>query len=116
MDFKKMMEQAQQFQEQMKQQQAELADLKITGEAAAGLVKITLNGRHDCEHIEIDENILTDLGSSDVATKAQAMTVLKDLIAASINDANQKIEAATQAKMQDMTKGLNIPGFPFGQS
>ena len=109
-----MMEQAQQLQEQMKQQQAELADLKVTGEAAAGLVKITLNGRHDCENIDIDQNILADLGSADEATKTQAMTVLKDLIAASINDANRKIEAATQSRMQDITKGMNIPGFPFG--
>lgn len=116
MDFNKLMEQAKSFQENMQKAQGELADVKVTGEAAAGLVKVTLNGRHDCESVEIDDNIMADFVSDDADKQTQAKTVLQDLLAAAINDANQKVESATKAKMQSMTQGMNIPGFPFGQS
>ncbi len=39
-----LMRQAQQMQENMKKAQAELADLEVTGESGAGMVKVTLNG------------------------------------------------------------------------
>ena len=42
-----LMKKAQQMQEEMKKAQEEAAKAEITGEAGAGLVKVTMNGRHD---------------------------------------------------------------------
>jgi DNA-binding YbaB/EbfC family protein len=42
-----MMKQAQQMQAKMEEMQTKLESLEITGEAGAGLVKVTLNGKSD---------------------------------------------------------------------
>ena len=47
-----LMKQAQQMQEKMQQMQEEIAKLEVTGESGAGLVKVTINGAHNCRRIE----------------------------------------------------------------
>ena len=91
------MKQAQKMQEEMQKQQAEMANIEVTGEAGAGMVKVTLNGKHEARRVEIDETIMDD------------KEMLEDLIAAAINDATHKIEAKTQNQMADMLGGLNLP-------
>ena len=41
-----LMKQAQQMQEKMQKMQEEIAQLEVTGESGAGLVKVTINGAH----------------------------------------------------------------------
>ncbi len=43
-----LMKQAQQMQEKMQKMQEEIAQLEVTGESGAGLVKVTINGAHNC--------------------------------------------------------------------
>ena len=49
-----LMKQAQQMQEKMQKMQEEIAQLEVTGESGAGLVKVTINGAHNCRRVEID--------------------------------------------------------------
>jgi len=93
-----MMRQAQQAQEAMKKMQAELAATEITGEAGAGMVKITLNGRHEARRVQIDPEALKE-----------DKEFLEDLVAAAINDASQKLERYSAEKMAKVTSGLNLP-------
>lgn len=93
-----MMRQAQQAQEAMKKMQAELAATEITGEAGAGMVKITLNGRHEARRVQIDPEALKE-----------DKEFLEDLVAAAINDAAQKLERYSAEKMAKVTSGLNLP-------
>ncbi len=53
-----LMRQAQQMQETMQKAQAELADLEVTGEAGAGMVKVVLNGRHEAKKVTIEPKLL----------------------------------------------------------
>ena len=46
-DFNELMKQPRQMQEQFQKAQQDLADLVVEGESGAGLVKISMNGRHD---------------------------------------------------------------------
>ncbi len=94
-----MMKQVQQMQADMKKAEAELAAMEVTGEAGAGLVKITLSGQYDCKKVDIDNSLLEE-----------DKEMLEDLIAAGINDAIRKVETAKQDKMGNLTAGLNIPG------
>ncbi len=100
-----LMKQAQQMQERMQKMQEEVAKLEVTGESGAGLVKITINGAHNCRRIEIDPSLITE-----------EREMLEDLIAAAFNDAIRRAEELQQAKMKDITAGMNLPaGFkmPF---
>jgi DNA-binding YbaB/EbfC family protein len=92
------MRQAQAAQDAMKKAQAEIAAAEITGEAGAGMVKITLNGKHEAKRVVIDPEALKE-----------DKEFLEDLIAAAINDAAQKIERHSADKMSGVTAGLNLP-------
>ena len=98
------MRQAQQAQEAMKRVQEEIARTEITGESGGGMVKITLNGKHEAKKVEIAQDALQE-----------SKDFLEDLIAAAINDAAQKLERNAQEKMAKVTGGLNLPpGFNLG--
>ena len=100
-----LMKQAQQMQANMQKAQEEIASMEVTGESGGGMVKVTMTGRHEARRVEIDASLLGD-----------DKEMLEDLVAAAINDAAHKVEAATQERMAGMTAGLNLPaGFklPF---
>jgi DNA-binding YbaB/EbfC family protein len=92
------MRQAQQAQEAMKRVQEEIARAEITGESGGGMVKITLNGKHEAKKVEIAADALQE-----------SKDFLEDLIAAAINDASQKLERNAQEKMSKVAGGLNLP-------
>ncbi|MDR3415788.1 MAG: YbaB/EbfC family nucleoid-associated protein [Nevskia sp.] len=97
-DLGQLMRQAQKAQEAMKRMQAELAQAEVIGEAGAGMVKITLNGKHEAKRVEIAQDALQE-----------SKDFLEDLIAAAINDATQKLERQTSEKMAKLAGGLNLP-------
>lgn len=93
-----LMRQAQQVQENMKRLQVELAKAEVTGESGAGMVKVTLTGKHQALRVEIDP-----------AALKEEKEFLEDLVAAAINDAVQKVDAMTAEKMKQATGGLQLP-------
>jgi DNA-binding YbaB/EbfC family protein len=98
-DFMKMMKQAQELQGRMQQLQEELAELQVEGQSGAGLVKVTLNGKMEARAVKIDPSLI----------KPDDAEMLEDLILAAFQDAKGKVEAALQAKMQEVTGGLPLP-------
>ena len=56
-----LMQQAQKMQADMQKAQEELAQKEVTGEAAAGLVRVTMNGRHDVKRVRIDDSLPPDV-------------------------------------------------------
>ncbi|WP_158928674.1 YbaB/EbfC family nucleoid-associated protein [Acidisphaera sp. S103] len=94
-----LMKQAQQMQSKMEEMQTRLQALEITGEAGAGLVKVTLNGKNDLRRIKIDPKLIDPVDTE----------MLEDLIAAAHRDARAKIEAASAEEMQKVTGGLQLP-------
>jgi len=93
-----LMRQAQQMQETMKKAQAELAQLEVTGESGAGMVKVTLNGHHEAKKLTIEPKLL-----------AEDKDMLEDLLVAAFNDAVRKIAARSQEKYSGLMSGLNLP-------
>jgi DNA-binding YbaB/EbfC family protein len=93
-----LMKQAQQMQEKMQKAQEELANSEVTGESGAGLVKITMTGRHDVKRVELDDSVMTE-----------DKELLEDLLAAAVNDAVRKIEEKNQSQMSSMTAGMGLP-------
>jgi len=93
-----LMKQAQLMQENMKRAQEQLAALEVEGQAGAGMVKVTMTGRHEVKRVTIAPTLLTE-----------EKEMLEDLIAAAVNDAARRIEAATQEKMAAVTAGMPLP-------
>jgi DNA-binding YbaB/EbfC family protein len=101
-----LMKQAQQLQENVQKAQAEIAAMEVTGESGGGMVKVTINGRHEAKRVQIDPSV--PLGDREM---------VEDLVAAAINDAVHRLEAASQQKMSGLMGGMNLPPglkLPFG--
>ena len=98
-DFMKMMKQAQELQSRMQQMQTELESIEVEGQSAAGMVKITLNGKGDVRSLTIDPGLL----------KPEEAEIVEDLIVAAFQDGKSKVEQAAQGKMQEVAGGLPLP-------
>ena len=92
------MKQAQEMQKNMEKMQQQLASMEVTGEAGAGMVKVTMTGRHDVKGVSIDDSVLSE-----------DKEFLEDLLAAAVNDAVRKVETQTQEKMASVTGGMQLP-------
>ncbi len=101
-----LMKQAQEMQSKMAEMQQRLADVEITGTAAAGMVTVVLNGKGEMRKAKIDPSLI-------VPEEAE---VLEDLIVAAQNDARAKVDAHMQEETSKMMGGVDLPpGFkmPF---
>ncbi|RLV61027.1 YbaB/EbfC family nucleoid-associated protein [Parashewanella curva] len=94
-----LMKQAQMMQDKMAKMQEEIARMEMTGEAGAGLVKVTMTGNHNVRKVEIDPSLLED----------DDKEMLEDLIAAACNDAARRVEENQKAKMAEVTGGMQMP-------
>jgi len=97
MNIQQMMKQAQQMQEQLQRQ---MADLKVEGNAGGGMVTVIVNGAKQVQSLKIDPEVVS---KDDVE-------MLQDLIVAALNDAHRKADEEMQKSMGGMMGGLKIPG------
>lgn len=93
-----LLKQAQAMQENLQKAQSQLAQVSVTGEAGAGMVKVTMNGKHEVARVQIEPALL-----------AEEREILEDLVAAAINDATQRVAAAVNEKMAGAMAGLSLP-------
>ena len=93
-----LMQQAQKMQERMQKAQEELAQKEVEGQSGAGMVKVTMNGRHAVMRVQIDPRLV-----------AEDREMLEDLVAAAINDAVHRVEAMTQEQLGGVTAGMQLP-------
>jgi nucleoid-associated protein EbfC len=93
-----LMQQAQKMQENLQRAQEELARIEVTGQAGGGMVRVTMNARMEVRRVHIDR-----------ATLASDPEMAEDLVAAAFNDAVNKANEASQARMAEATAGLPLP-------
>ena len=93
-----LMKQAQQMQAKMQKAQEELAQMEVTGESGAGMVKVTMTGGHSVRRVEIDESLMED-----------DKEMIEDLVAAAFNDAVRRVEEQNKEKMGALTGGMQMP-------
>lgn len=104
-DLGDIMKQAQQMQEKMADLQKDLSNSEVTGESGAGLVKVSMTGRHDVKNVDIDSSLMSE-----------DKEILEDLVAAAVNDAVRRVEDANKELVGKLTGGMQMPpGFkmPF---
>src|SRR5687767_3228747 len=97
MNIQSMMKQAQEMQERLKKQ---MAEMRVEATAGGGMVTVVVNGTKQVESIRIDPEVLS---ASDVE-------MLQDLIVAAVNDAGRKVDEQLGQSMSGLMGGLKIPG------
>lgn len=96
-DLQKMMKMAQEMQEKIRRDMAEMA---VEGTSGGGMVSLTLNGEKTLLSIKIDPEVVN---SEDVG-------MLEDLITAAFRDASAKVDERLSEKLGGLGAGLKIPG------
>ena len=99
MDIQKMMKQAQQMQERMQKQ---MADLRVEATAGGGMVTVVVNGAKQLQSLTIDPEVVSK----------EDVEMLQDLIVAAVNDAHRKAAEQLSKSMSGLMGGLNVPGLP----
>ena len=99
LDLEKIMQMAQNAQAELQKAQDSLDKIEVEGASGGGLVKIKATAKGRIISVDIDESLL----------QPSEKAMVEDLIAAAINDARSKADAAAGAEMQKMTSGLPLP-------
>ena len=104
MDLNKLMQQAQQMQEQMSQLQEEARNEVVEASAGGGMVTVTANGGGEVVAIAIDPK----------AIDPDDPELLADMIMAAVNEALRSAQAVVESKLKGMLppgmSGLGLPG------
>ena len=95
-----MIKQAQKMQQDMLKIQQELENTNYTAAAGGGMVKATVNGKHE----------LVDLQVNPEAVDPDDVEMLQDMIIAAVNEAMRNADTAAQNNMSKLTGGLNLGG------
>ena len=101
-DFKKILDKAKELEEQMKESQEKIKNIKVEGISGANSVKVTLNGDGEMIQIEISNE-----------TMKEEKSILEDLIIAAHNNAKAQLKSKTTEEIAKATGGLGIPGFKW---
>jgi DNA-binding YbaB/EbfC family protein len=97
MGIQDMMKQAQEMQERL---QREMAELSVEATAGGGMVTVIVNGHKQLQKITIDPEVVSK----------DEIGMLQDLIVAALNDAHRKVDEAMKNKMGGLLSGLKLPG------
>jgi hypothetical protein len=96
MDLQHMMKQAQEMQERLKQQ---MAQLRVEGSAGGGMVTVMMNGHKQVLSVRIDPEVVSK----------DEIAMLQDLVVAAINDAERKVNEVVRQQMGGLLSGLGLP-------
>ena len=95
-----MMKQAQKMQQEMLRMQQEMETKTFTAAAGGGMVKATVNGKHE----------VVDLMINPEAVDPDDVDMLQDMIIAAVNEAMRTADTESANNMSRLTGGLNLGG------
>ena len=95
-----MIKQAQKMQQDMLRMQEEMENKTYTAAAGGGMVKATVNGKHQLMALEIKEE----------AVDPDDVEMLQDMVIAAVNEAIREADADSAQNMSRLTGGLNLGG------
>lgn len=95
-----MIRQAQKMQTLMQEKQAELAEREFKASAGGGAIEVAANGKKEILSINIQPDVVDP----------EDIEMLQDLIIAAVNETLRNIDEVTNAEMDKITGGLNVPG------
>ena len=95
-----MMKQAQKMQQELLRMQEEQENKTYTAAAGGGMVRATVNGKHELVNLEIKPE----------AVDPDDVDMLQDMVMAAVNEAMRTADAEAANNMSRLTGGLNLGG------
>jgi DNA-binding YbaB/EbfC family protein len=89
-----MMQKAQQMQEKMQQ---EIAQIRVEASAGGGMVTVNMDGQKNLLSVKIDPEVAGDV------------EMLQDMVVAAANEAVKKVDEQIKGKMGGMLGGMGLP-------
>ncbi len=99
-NMNQMMKQMKKMQREMEEMQSKMEEEEIEFSSGGGIVVVKVNGKKELLSVTIDPE----------AVDPDDVDMLEDLIVAAVNGALTKADEKSNAAIQAMTGGLNIPG------
>ena len=93
-NMQQMMRQAQQMQEKLQQ---EIAQMRVDATAGGGMITVQMDGQKNLLSVKIDPEVAGDV------------EMLQDMIVAACNEATKKVDQQIQQKMGGMLGGMGLP-------
>jgi nucleoid-associated protein EbfC len=97
MNIQQMMKQAQQMQQRLQKQ---MAEMRVEATAGGGMVTVVMSGNKQLVSLKIDPE----------AVSKDDVEMLQDLIVAAFNDAHRKVDQELEQQVGGMMGGMKIPG------
>jgi len=97
MNIQKMMQQAQQMQDRLQKQ---MADMTVEATAGGGMVAVSVDGHKHLLSVKLDPEVVSK----------DDIEMLQDLIVAAVNDAHRKVDEALAGQMKGLMGGMGLPG------
>lgn len=88
------------LQNQLKEAQEKLGDLRATGSSGGNMVQVTLNGKFELMDIKLDP----------ICVDNRDVGMLQDLIVAAHHAAMENMQEKMKSELGPMLGGMNIPG------
>ena len=95
-----MIKQAQKMQQEMLRMQEEMENKTFSATTGGGMVKATVNGKHELLNLEINPD----------AVDPDDVEMLQDMVIGAVNEAMRAADADSANNMSRLTGGLNLGG------
>ncbi len=95
--MKKMLEEAQRMQDQLRR---DLGELRVSASSGGGVVTATVNGQKELIELTIQPD----------AVDPDDVDMLQDLVVAAVNEAARRVDEEVQQKLGGLMGGLGLPG------
>ena len=95
MNVNQIMKQAQQMQERLQKQ---MAEMRVEASSGGGMVTVVVNGNKQLQSLKIDPEVVSK----------EDVEMLQDMILAAINDAHRKVEEELASKVGGLVPGLKL--------
>lgn len=97
MDMKRMQEMMTRAQEMQQQMQQKMRDTRVEASAGGGAVVVLMNGEKQVLSVKIEKEATADV------------EMLQDMVAAAVNEAARKVDAAMQSQLGGLLGGMGLP-------
>lgn len=104
-NIQEMLEKAKNVQQEVEKLKSQAANVIVTGEAGAGMVRVKMNGNNQVLEVKLSQELIDE----------KDIEMLQDLLVAAFNNAQRETQNQMRGELSKLSSMLpNIPGLNLG--